>query len=604
MVERVAGKEIQQTQTAATEKVSPPLPGAAPLPVDVPAEPDRVWIGPDGQRIESRAKTAEAPQVAASETAQLQQADSAPRNAPPPRAPSDGFERAHTREPDADTGAFARYDLPAHDGQPPPGITTDEAGDMVAAVGMSLGDVLSALVAPESLAFVIDRAAHLSANPSESAILPHLGPEPGKMAAEVLTEVGMRQEWRNQIAAEYGEDMARAVDATQACCAEMFLGQAVLGHGAAGLPSNPGLLFAGLRAAARGESGAHAFSCLGPGGKMDPGALSEGLGRLPVIAEACFEYFIGVSGRLLKGDVGKDIDMLSARLADYKAEKQALIGRIIAREGSMLGLQASMTRAAAEARAAQESAKDAQLAGCIIGLIIVIIVAIIVTVFSCGSGAPAAAGAVAAVTTATVAVASTAAVSATTMMIIAVLTIICAVISIITAIPSLIEATARIARRCGNGELADQLQETCDAVNKWYADNPAFQWTLLAIQLVASLIMMIVTFGAGSASLVNTITSLVSAAGMLVQGACQVAAAAMMKDAAKFEHELSLLRSQLATVEAEIKALMLQIQARRDGEDAVKDDIENSQELEGRIMTNVQKAADSLSELRKAVAIF
>ncbi len=644
-----------------------PVPEGAPqLGVGVPLP-----VGPDGKPLTTGQSTQGADTkgtTAARETSQTQHTEGtagteAPKQPAVNLFGNDNVERSTGKGDVEGSKPFSDYSLPESDTtvKNQPAAETD---NLHASLATSVTEVAQALFQEGGVAWVQERTEHLAAHPQEG-VLTQVMADPAMQAlfTDTLLKGLAAGPLGGAIPAGYPEGAQAVLDAGRAAAVDVVLGR-FLGQDLSlgGFVQN--LVGTGFSKELVGKAGGaegiqrlfggvlpkDGFSLVGPDGKLKSGALGSMLsGKGAALLEASLEFYIGVCGRLIKGDVSKDIDCMTARLNELKEEKQGIIGRIIELEGSIVGTQQSMANAAKEAREAQEKTKAWSLAGAIIALVIVIVVAIVVTVFSCGTAGPAAAAGVAAMTGVTVGAAAAAGAAACTIALtlgvslavatgLAIACVVCviviAVITFIQTLPQILEACAMVAEACGNKELAASLREGAEDIQK-ALDGP-FGKVLMAISIACALFTLVIgiAVAAGSAAanaasaaaqagsqvaanaiktgveaaraawnLMQNVATFVNAAGMVLSGAARVAASAAMKDMAKAMRELEILRERLAEVELEIKQLMQQIETKKNEEQQVKESIEDRQEMESKVMENLNKAAESYKQILSAAAL-
>ncbi len=502
---------------------------------------------------------------------------------------------------------FSDYALPLSEAALSSRAAAESEG-LHAALVTAVSDVAKSLFEEGGVAWIKDRADFLAQNPEEGVFTalvaaPHLQ----ALLAETLTHAFSTQPL-GRLPEGYGEGAQALLSAGRGAVLDVILGRflghevvpsAVAARFADTLARSPlsGLGFGDIASTLRAKGvPAGAFSFTGADGKIKPGALGGLFGNIGIgTLEASLEYFIALSGRLIKGDIGKDIDAMSARLSDLKKEKQGIVGKIIELEGSIVGKQASMADAVKRANEAQQCAKIWSLIGCIIALVVVIVVAVVVSIFSFGAGAPAAIAGVAAMIGVTLSVGAATALAIS----LAVAAIVIAVITFIQSIPMLLEGVAMIAQACGNQALAEKLRETAKEFAS-FMDRSGLGTALMVISLVATLYMAVIMLPMGCISAALTVTQI---AGMVIGGVARLGAAFAMKDMAKALRELEILREELARVELEIKALMQKLEAKRTEEKEINEDVEQRQDYEAKVMENLNKAAESYKQILAAAAL-
>ena len=553
--------------------------------------------------------------------------------------------------------AFSDYSLPESEGR--------VSGDMHAEIdgntdGLVNGvtDVLKSLFGggSEGADWIRSRGDHLAANPQDGVLTSTYGAAISEHFPDAFAQSIQTSPLRAQLVERFGEGATKIIDSAQTVAADAILGKGLLGQDIS-LPK----LVANVTAVMGGDAAkaetavamrmsdigmrpriGGAFSVCGPDGKIDPKKLGEIIAEKgPGALEASLEYFIGLCGRLVKGDAGKDMQHLGNMLTALKDEKKTLIREIIAKEGSILGIQVSQSEAAKAAKAAQDCAHAWSLAGSIIALVVVIIIAIVVTVFSCGSAGPAA---VAAVTGTTVAAVTAAGVTASTFAVtiaavfgitsiavasalaasVVIAAILVAIIAFVMAIPALMETVAICVEAAGDPGTASKIREDAE---KFQADlfSSGIGWVLIVAQLVCSLYMLVIMLPLGAANAANigatiaqtsgtiagaavettvnatqailNIMNLINALSMVLTGVSGIAAGVITMNAAKFNLQLDLLRARLAEVELEIKELMHRVEEKRVDEQELKDDIQERQDAEQRMMESLNKCAETYKQI-------
>ncbi|MCC6811408.1 MAG: hypothetical protein IT381_28520 [Deltaproteobacteria bacterium] len=613
--------------TTSTPSATPPAPATSPLPDAAPLRDD--------------VKGAHKP---------AQKAPLADKGA----GVADGFV-AKTRDADAATDAakpFGEYALPSSE-QTIVGQPQDDTDALQFGLVSAVVDVVKGLVVEEGVQWMRDRGAHLEAHPQDGVFTALVGDAFKNQLGPALAETMQASPFRAQIAERYGEAAARLTDGARGMAADFMLNQGLLGTSDAA----PAKLFGNCVAASLGIPAAQAqamvgaslrkmgldgglgksLSFTGAGGAPDVSKIGALLGaKGPGVLEASLEYFIAHAGRILKGDGAKDLEQMSKQLSALKEEKKGLIGALLAKEGSVLGLQLSGKEASDKAKAAQECAQAWQLVGSIFALIVVIVVAIVVTVFSCGTAAPAAAlavGATASATVGAVVIAAALAISIEVATVLAALVVICtivvAVITFVMTIPQLIQAVAMVLEALGMEGAAQSLKDAAAAFQK-FMDESGLGTALMVISIICTIYCAVISFAVAGASVAATtaaeaaeagfqvagealaeataeafaeystmavVTTCVEAGGLLLQGTAKIVASFAMRDMARMQHEVELLRAQLAEVELEIKQLVHRMDTKKTEEEEIKEDVSDHHDMEQRITENLNKAADSYAQI-------
>jgi chromosome segregation ATPase len=95
----------------------------------------------------------------------------------------------------------------------------------------------------------------------------------------------------------------------------------------------------------------------------------------------------------------------------------------------------------------------------------------------------------------------------------------------------------------------------------------------------------------------------VSLIGGALAGAASVVGNVYQRDFIKLERDLAMIRARMAEIEVEIKTIMHELSKKKTEEEEVKDDLGERQEQEGRIMQNLNKAAESLKSILDAAQL-
>ncbi len=523
-------------------------------------------------------------------------------SAPPPAAPQDGIDRTPRHgQVDAKESAsekpFGSYTLPESECSIPK-QSADVTEAMHAGLATAVTDVVKALVDPTAVQWVQDRAQYLSATPGASLFLEVLGPTAPQQLAEGLTASIGAALSGGGLDVKFGEGAERLVTAARTSAFEVLLGEGVLGKA---MPFEQlQSRFAQMATEGKGLAPALDGVVFDAAGKPKPEALAQVAATSIAVLEASLEYVIGAAGQLLKGDLGEDLDQLAATLEDLKAEKKAIIGKIVEKEGSILGQQASMADAVKRANEANECAKIMGAIFPVVLLVVTIVIAVVVTVFSFGTAGPAALIAVLGVSKATAGVLCT---------VLAVAAIAGAVITTIQTMPAILQTVAVVLRACGLEGAAETLEKAAEELQTFLADSilgDILGVASIACALTQAAIMAPMAFAKVADSALRSTLQLVAflQAGRAVIGGIQaVATSAVMKDLAEINREMDMLREQLAQIELEIKALFQQMEEKKADEEAINEDISAIQDMEGRIMENVNKAAESYKAILNAVQL-
>jgi hypothetical protein len=420
---------------------------------------------------------------------------------------------------------------------------------------------------------IAKRAAFLSANPQESAFLPLLGKDFGKNAAQIFAETVKAAGDKGH---PLGPSATKLADASNAMAAQLMMGSLL------GEPPKPEVLLAQYRGTL--DKGGFAcpggdkagLSCVTPDGRLDVSKLGPALDRFPAFFEGSLEFVIGMSAKLLTGDEGKDIDQLSKQLDNLKLQKKALIAQLIARSGSIMGMQMTQAETTKKAKEAQESQHNFMLA--------VAIVAVVVSVFTMGASAAI--------------LASTPGLSGTAGMWMFVCMNAGPLATVASNSPQIMEASSKVADAIGLSDMASWLKKKSDDTNDWMKDNPGVTYTLVGIQIAFAVAQSVV---AGASGVTCLALSAASAVNGVAQGSLKIAASIEAKKVAELTYQLEMVSQALALLQVEIRKLMLKLDGVKQEESNIKDDIADHQDTQSKVMDSMGKAADSLAAMRAAI---
>jgi hypothetical protein len=546
---------------------------------------------------------------------------------------------------------FGDYALPTSD-TTVKGQRTEQTDELFTGLAGGVTDIVQGLIQPGTLGAINQRADFLVKNPQDGVLTSMVPQDFSKIVQNAFVE-GFKNAppLDDAIKEKYGESGLRMNTAAQGAAAEFLLNSGLMGQqvplqqlwggitaAQKGIPKAEGQAAMGVAlrqlGVQQGALGNTVRSFTDKNGAPDINAISKAIGdRGPAFVEAGLEYFLANAARLMKGDIGNDLTQLQKNLGELQTEKKALVAKLINMAASIAGLQTSGAEAAKKAQEANDCKKTWSMVLCVVVIVVVVIVAILVTVFSCGAAGPAALVGAAAVIGITIS-ATTAAVL---LAIAAVCAIVAAIVTIIQQVPMLIEIVAAIAKALGFEQAAKDLEKTSQDFAKWM-DSSGFGTALMVIGIACAVIMMVImlplalasvaeltgslaadtaagaelaasgaemTAGAAAQWAKNLVLaiSLVQAGGQLLNGIGQVESASMSKDIARLNREMDSIQQQLAEVDVNIKQIMNQIEAKRNEEQNTKEAIEDRQEQEGRIMDNVNKAADSYAQILSSTNI-
>jgi hypothetical protein len=443
-----------------------------------------------------------------------------------------------------------------------------QTSDLHGSLLVGLSDLLAKTVSAQSFAWVSQRATALQAKPEQSLFVGMLGPDFDQKLHSALSEAFLARPAQNLVAAHYGPQAAALTDTAKSVAISLMLG------------------------AVRGDEPSLAQVVAPFGGGKSPELSAQNLGTRGVaILEASLEYFIAAAGGLMHADLSKDLDVMSQRLDELKAEKKAIIAKLINEQAGIAGLQKSQADAVKKAQEAKECSRVWSIVGSVFAIAVAIAVAVVVSVATFGSGAPAMATAVCAVFGAvlTVPLMITAAVAA----------VVIAITTLATNLPNLLRAVSALLRAMGAGSLAEALDKAADGIDKWMMDNAWFGKLLAGLQITATIAMaaimvpMALTKAVdGSVRSMMLLINLINAGGALVNGAVKVMSASLAKRSAQLQREIDSLKAQLQEIEVEIKKLSNDMASLRDDEKSTQDDVASRQDMEGRVMDTMQKTAD------------
>ncbi|MCC6808489.1 MAG: hypothetical protein IT381_13775 [Deltaproteobacteria bacterium] len=505
------------------------------------------------------------------------------------------------------TRPFLNYDLPDHDGQVP-GQRPVETAEMHRATALTVNDLVQRIFDRQTAGWLTDRAGYLTANPADSVFHQLVGAEFRTVFAAACQEhLKPNAALREAMAQRFGPAALHFCDAAREGALQASLGNGVLREQVPSETIAAGMLSSFLARGGRADGvdpkavvSQRAAFLTGPGGAVDPKILGEIGARVgTMIFDASPSYYILLAAELVKGDVGKDLDLMGSALTALKEEAKGIIAEILRKEGGILGIQMSSAEAAGKAKQAADCAHMWQSIGTVIGLIVSIVTSVVATVLSFGTLAPGASMLLSAAThfPAMVAVASVA--STVTMF--------------IQTLPELVVLVGGLCRNLGLADAARDLDAAAEDIKDWYKDNPWFTDAVMIIQIASAVFMLAYSIAtlpltggasvAAQAKAIGVIIALASAAATLASGAVQVIGAYYQKELAKMELAIEMLRAQLALVEAEIKELMHAVHEAQTAQREVIDDIEEKQDQEQRLSESFNKAADAFGDLLKAIAI-
>ncbi len=505
------------------------------------------------------------------------------------------------------TRPFMAYDLPASEAQVR-GQTPTDSAELHQTLTWSISELVGGVFARDTASWLSDRSNYLASHVEDSVFHQLAGTQFGQLfAAAAVEHLKPNDAYREAVKERYGEVALALTDAANEGVAQAILGNGVLGENVptetilSGIVASftaRGFPIEGAPAAQKAERGGSFLT--GPQGKVPPAMFGEVGARFGVmVLDASPAYFIQLAARLLQGDIGKDIDMLMQRLQVLKQENSKLIAHINEKMGSIVGLQASSAEAAAGARAAGECARTWEAIGSVVGCVVSIVTAVWASVVSFGTLTPGITALLSAPTSFPAMIATAACASA--------------VCSVINTVPQALELAATVARGLGLHFMAEWLHEAAAAVTQWYGDNKWFTDAVMGIQIAAStfltvysLIASVAAFasaGAAINSMISAMVTLSQAAALAVQGTCQVMSAVSIRDQAKLTRAFEALRSELASLEVDLKSIGHRLEVNRWERDETQDELKTVQDREQRIMENVNKAADSFRTLLQAAAL-